>query len=198
MDPYVFRICDNIGVEAPPPPYPSATPTATPTPTVTPTNTMTPTNTPTNTITPSNTPTVTRTPSNTPTNTFTPTPTMTPTIAFSTPTPTPTLTPSITPNPFTYIIASNDPVIPSDIEGVSIYSPFYNDRFYFSGLDPGIIPVTPPIRIFVNGIYRVQIDFLLLRAGQPFGYSTQEWTGPNPQFFGTFTIGNPNIINFFT
>lgn len=198
MEPFVFRICDNKGVIAPPPPYPSATPTATATPTNTPTNTQTPSNTPTFTPTPTNTPSNTVTPTFTPTNSNTPTQTPTPTVAFNTPTPTPSITPSITPNPFQYAIYSNNPLLPDSIEGVSIYSPTYQDRFYFSGIDPGIIPVTPPMRIYVDGIYRCQIDFLLLRQGQPFGYSTQEWTGPNPQFFGTFSVGNPNIINFFT
>jgi hypothetical protein len=54
------------------------------------------------------------------------------------------------------------------------------------------------MRIFVDGIYRAQIDFLLLRVGQSFGFSTQEWTGPNPQFFAKFSIGNPNNIYFNT
>jgi hypothetical protein len=54
------------------------------------------------------------------------------------------------------------------------------------------------LRIYVDGIYRCQIDFLILRAGQSFGFSTEEWTGRNPQFFGTFALNNPNIVNFFT
>lgn len=198
MGAYIFKVCDNTGIEKPGPPRPSATPTPTITPTLTPTNTQTPSVTPTNTLTPSVTPTNTLTPTFTPTATPTPTQTMTPTSPFTTATRTPTQTPTSTPNPFQYTIIANDPPNPDTLEGVSIYSPLYKDRFYFSGPDPGIIPVIPPLRIYVDGIYRCQIDFLLLRAGQSFGFSTAEWTGRNPQFFGTFTTSNPNIINFFT
>lgn len=198
METYIFKVCNSTGIEKPGPPRPSATPTPTATPTNTPTMTRTPTVTPTNTLTPSVTPTNTITPTFTPTLTPTPTQTMTPTTPYTTATSTPSHTPTATPNPFQYTIIANDSPTPDTLEGVSIFSPLYKDRFYFSGADPGIIPAIPPMRIYVDGIYRCQIDFLILRGGQGFGFSTEEWTGRNPQFFGTFATTNPNIVNFST
>jgi hypothetical protein len=184
-------------------PTPSNTLTATPTQTETPTNTPTITNTCTPTltigVTPSETPSETRsetptqtpTPSNSPTpiatSTLTPSPTNTPTSSqTSTPSITPSITPSTTPNPFSYCVEGNNTV-----EDISLFSAEnYLDSFCFNGVSTGGLPAIPPMRIWVDGRARIQVDFESTRISQPFGYSLQGFNKSYPQFFSTFIAGN--------
>jgi hypothetical protein len=66
----------------------------------------------------------------------------------------------------------------------------YQDKFYFSNTGQGGLPSIPPMRIWVDGAARIQIDFTGARIGSPFGYSLSNFSYNYPQFFGVFTAGN--------
>ena len=163
----------------------TATPTSTSTPAVTPTTTNTPTPSLTIGATPSVTPSQSATPAVSPTPTETPGPTGTPE-PTSTPTLTPTVTPTVTPNPFNYNVIGNNTT-----DDVTMFSENdYQDKFYFSNTGQGGLPSIPPMRIWVDGAARIQIDFTGARIGSPFGYSLSNFDYNYPQFFGVFTAGN--------
>jgi len=170
-------------------PTPQETITATPTPTGTPTVTPTTTNTPTPSLTIGATPTVTpsqsATPEVSPTPTSTPGPTDTPQ-PTGTPTGTPGPTPTVTPNPFNYNVTGNNTT-----DDITMFSENnYQDKFYFSNTGQGGLPAIPPMRIWVDGAARIQIDFTAARIGSPFGYSLSNFGYDYPQFLGVFTAGN--------
>lgn len=163
----------------------TATPTSTSTPAVTPTTTNTPTPSLTIGATPTVTPSQSATPEVSPTPTETSGPTGTPE-PTSTPTLTPTVTPTVTPNPFNYNVIGNNTT-----DDITMFSENdYQDKFYFNNTGQGGLPAIPPMRIWVDGAARIQIDFTGARIGSPFGYSLSNFGYDYPQFFGVFTAGN--------
>jgi len=184
------------------------TPTISLTPSITPS--ITPSNpetlTPTPTIIPSPTPTNTSTSTVTPTQTITQTPTPSLTLGAS-PTPTASVTASLTPSP----TPTNTPLsYPLELTAngtlldVFIFSPDgHKDTIYFNYLQGGgsSLPAIPPMRVYIDGEYRTQVDFDSTRIGTQFSYvpenspfinSTVPLQLPTNRilYTGNFTLGN--------
>jgi hypothetical protein len=171
----------------------TATPSISPSPSITSTNSNIPSSTPTSTLT------------STQLITQTPTPSLT---LGASPTPTSSITASLTPSP----TPTNTPLLyPLELTAngtlldLSIFSPDgYLDTIYFNYLqgEGSNLPAIPPMRIYIDGEYRVQVDFDSTRIGTQFSFvpenlpfifhSSQPLRIPTNRhiFTGLFALGN--------